>query len=101
MARAVGAAFPWGTLLVNVLGCLVMGGLIPFFVGESPRLGERARLFLGVGILGGFTTFSAFGLETWSLISRGRSGLAAAYVATSVVLGLAAVWAGRGIMKLA
>jgi CrcB protein len=98
MTRAAGPAFPWGTLLVNVAGCLVMGGLIPFLTGEGARLGERARLFLGVGVLGGFTTFSAFGLETWGLVARGRAGLAAVYVAASVVLGLGAVWLGRWIM---
>jgi CrcB protein len=85
------SGFPVGTLLVNVLGCLVIGALVP----SLQRLGEGGRLFVVVGILGGFTTFSAFGLETLQLAQRGAWGAAAAYVAASLVLGLGAVWVGH------
>lgn len=85
--------FPAGTFAVNVLGCLVIGtlaGLAERHAMFSPPM----RVFLFTGVLGGFTTFSAFGLETLSLLRRGETGVAAAYVAGSVLLGLAAVWIG-------
>ena len=85
--------FPLATLLANVLGCLVIGALVPVL----ERLGEGGRLFVLVGLLGGFTTFSAFGLETFQLARREAWGLAAAYVAASLLFGLGAVWAGRGL----
>src|SRR5690606_14253812 len=72
--RLMGPGFPWGTLAVSLLGGLLMGVL----AGSLARVdgGEPARLLIGVGILGGFTTFSAFSLETWNLVTRGQSGLA-------------------------
>ena len=85
--------FPAGTFAVNVLGCLLIGalaGLAERHALASPSL----RVFLFTGVLGGFTTFSAFGLETLYLLRRGETGVAAAYVAGSVLLGLAAVWIG-------
>lgn len=87
--------FPWSTLAVNVAGGLAMGLL-------AARLGpaqEALRLFLGVGVLGGFTTFSAFSLETVRLMSA-NFGLAAAYVAASVVLSVGACWAGLFLGRL-
>jgi CrcB protein len=95
-SRLGGASFPWGTLAVNLVGCLMVGGLIPFLAPEGP-MGERGRLFLVAGVLGGFTTFSAFGLETQALAQRGQPGLAALYVVLSVGLGLGAVWAGKAL----
>lgn len=89
--------FPWGTLAVNVLGCLAAGVL----AGLSERHGwldADARAFLFTGLLGGFTTFSAFGLDALALMRRGEPGAALAYVAASLVLGLAAAWMG---MRLA
>jgi CrcB protein len=83
--------FPWHTLSINVAGCLLIGLITPAVENKS------WLLFLVPGILGGFTTFSAFGLETWKLAQQGTPVLAGAYVAASVVLGLAAVGAGRGI----
>jgi CrcB protein len=79
--------WPWATLLVNVAGCLLLGLLIGL-VGTptSPWL----RPFLGTGVLGGFTTYSAFALETVQLTDAGRPGLAAGYVAASVLGGVAA-----------
>src|SRR5882672_3091641 len=83
--------FPVATLSINVLGCLLIGMVMPAVEGKY------WLLFLVPGILGGFTTFSAFGLETWKLVQGGTPLLAAAYVAASVLLGLGAVWAGRGL----
>ena len=89
--------FPWSTFAVNVAGCLVIGvlaGLAERHSMFSPGL----RLFLFTGLLGGFTTFSAFGLETLFLLRRGEPWVAAAYVGGSVLLGLLAVWLGmRGV----
>lgn len=91
--HTLSAKFPWGTFTVNLLGCLVIGllsGLAEKFDWLSPSL----RLFLLTGLLGGFTTFSAFGLETVFLLRRGEVLLAAAYAAASVLLCIAAVWLG-------
>jgi fluoride exporter len=86
--------FPFGTLTVNVIGCLVIGGLSQ--LGEARDVfSPETRAFLFVGILGGFTTYSSFGNET---INLGRSGLlvsALLNVASQMVLGLGAVWLGR------
>ncbi len=85
--------FPLGTLLVNVLGCLIVGIL----TGWAARRGDfvpEVRLFLFAGLLGGFTTFSAFGLETISLLQRHELGRAALNVVVSVCLGLFMVWLG-------
>ena len=84
--------FPLGTLLVNLVGCFLIGLLLP---GERSLAGEQGRLFLVVGVLGGFTTFSAFGWETLHLWRTGSPGLAAAYVLGSVLLGLAATALGH------
>lgn len=81
--------FPWGTLLVNVAGSLALGAL----VGATPPL-HPARLLLGVGVCGGFTTFSTYSVETLALLERGATGRAAAYALASVALGLAAAAAG-------
>jgi fluoride exporter len=72
---------PWATLAVNLIGGLAMGLLI----GSLAPEGENWRLFAGVGVLGGFTTFSAFGLESWGMIERGQFPMAALYVTASVV----------------
>jgi CrcB protein len=85
--------FPFGTFAVNVLGCLAVGIL----AGVAERyevIGPEARLFLFTGLLGGFTTFSAFGLEAVFLLRRGDLGVAALYAGSTVVLGIAAVWLG-------
>jgi CrcB protein len=89
-------AFPWGTLAVNVAGCLVIGGL-SYLADTRGLLHAEARLFLIVGVLGGFTTFSAFGNETMNLLRDGENLLAAANVGANVLLCLASVWAGRAI----
>lgn len=88
-ARLLGLAFPWGTLIVNAVGGFAMGVLAARIGPEN----EQLRLLLGVGVLGGFTTFSAFSLEAVRLLQQG-SGSALAYVAASLVLAVGACWAG-------
>jgi CrcB protein len=101
MRLAPGAAWPWGTLSVNVIGGLLMG-LLAGWVGLRAGAGQESlRLFAGVGLLGGFTTFSAFSLETVQMIERREHGLAAAYVLLSVVLAVAAVFAGLMLARRA
>ena len=99
MALATQPRFPYGTLAVNVLGCALIG-VFAAFAEAIPPLNGPARLLLVTGLLGGFTTFSAFGLETLMMLRRGDTALAAGYVAASVVLGLAAVWIGMKAVAL-
>jgi CrcB protein len=87
-------AFPWSTLTVNIIGSCLMGLLFGWVAKTGIGEGEAFRLFIGVGILGGFTTFSAFSLETFHLIERGQTGLAASYAVVSVLAGLAALYCG-------
>ena len=86
-------AFPYGTLAVNILGCFCIGLLSELFDVRS-IIGTDTRAFLVVGILGGFTTFSAFGNETMNLIREGEAALALMNVGAQVLLGLGAVWFG-------
>ena len=91
--RLLGTDVPWATLLVNVLGSLLMGFLAAFMAekyADQPDL----RLFLLTGVLGGFTTFSAFSLDVFNLVQRGESSTAVIYAAASVVLSIIAVFAG-------
>ncbi len=88
-----GQAFPYATLLINVSGCLAMGFLF-FYTLEQVSLSPVTRLALITGVLGGFTTFSAFGIETLLLVEDGKLAYAALYVALSVGLGIGAVFAG-------
>ena len=85
--------WPWATLAVNLLGCLLIGVLIAVLAARRPD-DQRLRTFLGAGVLGGFTTFSAFAVEVVDLLRAGSPWLAAAYVAVSVLGGLVAVAAG-------
>lgn len=91
--RVAAVEFPFGTLSVNVLGCLAIGGLAALF-GEHSTVREEYRLGLTVGVLGGFTTFSTFGFETFKLLERGAAGPAFAYLIASCALGLLAVAVG-------
>ena len=93
-------AFPWATLTCNVLGSLAMGVLAGWLARHGSG-GETWRLLLGVGLLGGFTTFSAFSLELMLLVERGQPGLATAYAGVSVVAGLAGLWLGLVAMRVA
>ena len=85
--------FPLGTFLVNVLGCLGVG-VLAGLVAKHDLLTPELRLLLFTGIAGGFTTFSAFGLETFSLLRKGEIGIATAYVVLSVLIGMLVLWAG-------
>lgn len=99
-ARMCGTAFPWGTLTVNVVGSFIMGVLtawLAFKAGEG--WSQPLRLFLTTGILGGFTTFSAFSLDAVMLWERGQAGLAAAYVGASVLLSIVGLVAGLGLIR--
>jgi CrcB protein len=95
--RWIGPGFPWATLFVNLAGSLFMGLLAGWLVRGGGS--EATRLFLAVGVLGGFTTFSAFSLETFSMLQRGDLGMAAAYVAVSVIGGVALLFAGLLLMR--
>ena len=96
--RLMGAAFPWSTLFVNLLGGLCAGLLAALLTTKGAE-GESLRLFLGVGLLGGFTTFSAFSAETVQLLQRGEAGLAGSYmlgsVAGSILFCFIGFFAGR------
>ena len=92
MLDRLGPGFPWWTLAINVAGGLLMGLLTGLLVRFS--LPDGWRLFLGVGVLGGFTTFSSFSLETVTLVQRGQPAAAAAYVALSVVGAICALLGG-------
>ena len=85
--------FPAGTFTVNVLGCLV-AGVLAGLAEKHDMLSADARLLLFTGLLGGFTTFSAFGVETMHLIKRGELAVASANVLLSVAAGLLALWIG-------
>jgi len=98
-ARLVGTGFPYGTLVVNVVGSFIMGMLAGYFL-QRPGIGQHARLFLTTGILGGFTTFSAFSLDTALLIERHAYWLAAAYVAGSVAASILALFAGMSLFRV-
>ncbi|GAM99232.1 protein crcB homolog [alpha proteobacterium U9-1i] len=87
-ARWLGAGFPWGTLVVNIAGGLAMG-----LLAARTQEGEALRLLIGVGVLGGFTTFSAFSLETVRLMQQ-RPELGLAYIAASLALSVGACWLG-------
>lgn len=94
------AGWPWSTLVVNVVGSLLMGLLAGWLSLRAGSAGETAtRLFLAVGLLGGFTTFSAFSLETVMIIERRQFVLAAGYVFASVALSVAALFLGLGLAR--
>lgn len=91
------APFPWGTLTVNLLGGLLMGLLAGAVARELA--GDPARLLLGVGVLGGFTTFSAFSLELVTMIERGAWALALGYALASVIGSVAALFIGVSAVR--
>ncbi|WP_374383452.1 fluoride efflux transporter CrcB [Dongia sp.] len=96
--RFLGPDFPWWTLIINVLGSLAMGLVAGYFAlrGEAS---QAWRLFLTTGVLGGFTTFSAFSLDTAMLYERGALAPAALYVLGSVVMSIAAVFLGLAVIR--
>lgn len=94
-----GANWPWGTFAANLLGGFAMGLLAGWLARFHASSGEPFRLLLAVGVLGGFTTFSSFSLETILMMERGQFGLATAYAALSVVGALAALAGGLAVMR--
>ena len=96
-----GAAMPWGTLVVNVFGGLLMGLLTGWLALRVGAAQEGVRIFAAVGVLGGFTTFSAFSLETVLLLERRQFSLAALYVGLSVLAAVAALFTGLMIARRA
>ncbi len=98
-AQRFGAAFPYGTLLVNVLGCIVIGALLTF-AATRLTLSEPTRLLLVTGLLGGFTTFSSFGYEAYALFTTGNWLSSALYVLGSLALGLVGVTLGVALARL-
>ena len=97
-ARTLGTEFPYGTLIINVSGSLVMG-LIAGYLAFKGDASQHWRLFLMTGILGGYTTFSAFSLDAALLYERGAMGLAALYVLASVILSIAGLFAGLALVR--
>lgn len=92
------SAFPFATLAINLLGCFAMGALAAWLARGGSD--ESLRLLLGVGLLGGFTTFSAFSLDWWDLMNRGATGAALVYVAATVFGALAAFVMGHFIVRM-
>ncbi len=93
------SAFPWGTMAVNVAGCLLIGLLYGLAAGDGARLGADLKLMLTVGFCGGFTTFSTFANESLTLAKAGDAVLSAVYIGSSVALGMLAVMAGAQLAK--
>ena len=98
VARRYGETFPFGTLAVNALGCLLIGFLFYFFYDRS-LAAPTSRTVVFIGLLGGFTTFSSFGLQTFTLLRDGEVLLAFANVAASNILCLVLVWLGYTLAK--
>lgn len=99
IGRWLGSAFPYGTLLVNVLGSFLMGLLVGVLARLMPPQAEDLRLLLGIGVLGGFTTFSAFSLDVVTLIQRGEMLTAMVYVAVSVIFSIVALFLGIALLR--
>jgi CrcB protein len=98
VARMLGTAFPYGTLLINITGSFIMGLVAAYFAFKGDA-SQHWRLFLTTGILGGYTTFSAFSLDAALLYERGEIGIAALYVIASVVLSIVGLFAGLALVR--
>lgn len=92
------SSFPFGTFAVNIIGCLLIG--LVFAISEKINLAQEWRLFLATGILGGFTTFSAFSNESLTLLRDGQFLIAGLYISLSVFVGIASTFIGYALIKL-
>ena len=99
MAQWWGTGFPYGTLVVNVVGCFLLGVVVHLGLATTGVLSGTTRTVVGIGFLGSFTTFSTFGYETIRYLEEGARLLAFANVAANLLLGLAAVWAGLALAR--
>ena len=99
VGKAWDATFPLATMLINIAGSLAMGLFIGYLVRTTPSWQGDARLFVAVGIFGGFTTFSSFSLDAISMLERGEIGQALLYVVVSVVIGIAALYGGLLVVR--
>ena len=99
MTRWLGTGFPWGTLTVNVIGSLLMGLAVQVFIHKT-QLSDEFTAFLTIGVLGGFTTFSAFSLDAVLMLQRGQISMATLYIIGSVLLSLSALVIGMYLARL-
>ena len=99
VARQYGETFPWGTMAVNLIGCLAAGALF-YATEERFLINPTLRTVILIGLLGGFTTFSSYGLQTFALLRDGEFLLASLNIVASNVLGLFMVWAGYTLGKV-
>ncbi len=99
VGKAWTASFPLATMLINIAGSLAMGLFIGWLARTTPSWQADARLFVAVGIFGGFTTFSSFSLDTISMLERGEIGPALLYVLASVAIGIGALYGGLVVMR--
>jgi fluoride exporter len=99
VARRYGETFPMGTLAVNLVGCFLVG-LLFYTLEERFLVNQTARTVVLIGFLGGFTTFSSFGMQTFTLVRDGEVGFAILNVAASNLIGLLLVWAGYTLAKI-
>jgi fluoride exporter len=100
LVGALPNGFPLSTFLINFAGSLAMGVLVGVLAKTTPQFQNEIRLFVAVGLFGGFTTFSSFSLDAISMIERGDVLLAAAYVVGSVLFGIAGLWIGMQAMRV-
>ena len=98
VARQYGETFPWGTIAVNLVGCLVTGAVFNL-TEERFLVNPTLRTVILIGLLGGFTTFSSYGLQTFTLLRDGEFGLATLNVGVSNALGLLMVWLGYAVVR--
>ncbi|MEM9670050.1 MAG: fluoride efflux transporter CrcB [Pseudomonadota bacterium] len=97
--RLLPGGWPWGTFAVNVAGSLAMGVLVGWLALKADATGQGTRLFLATGVLGGFTTFSAFSLEIANMMRTGAMARATSYAGLSLILGVAALFLGLWIAR--
>jgi CrcB protein len=99
VARRYGETFPMGTLVVNLVGCFLVG-LLFYLLQERFLVNQTVRTVIFIGFLGGFTTFSSFGLQTFTLLQDGEFGLAALNILGANLVGLVLVWAGYTLARI-